>query len=220
MVQVEGKMVPFIIKSFAKVYKECGGTDKLILLHNKKILKKKMHDWLVEHFPIKNKYNLKKIYISHLLKSEKSVILVTPYLMPKRWLIGALHQAHLRGVNVEILVPRNTDHYFIDRVNYFFIYKLSKLGINFFVESQMNHAKLMVIDGHDAIVGSNNLDYLSFELNSEVGIFFKDVRALREISRIIKEWKKDAVYFDNKSYKMKWFDYILYPIISLFFRIL
>ena len=220
MVQVEGKLVYFITKSFARVYAECGGKDPLVLMHNKTKFKKKMHDWLVEHFPTKNKFKLKKIYKRHLAKAHENIILVTPYLMPKRWLVGALHQAVLRGVNVEILIPKNTDHYFVDRVNYFYMYKLSKLGVRFYVESQMNHAKLMIIDKKEAIVGSHNLDYLSFELNSEVGIFFKDVNALREILKITKEWQMEAVLFDNKVYKMKWFDYMLYPIISVFFKIL
>lgn len=220
MVQVEGKLVFFIIKSFAKVYAQCGGKDSSVLVYNKAFLKKKMHDWVIEHFPLKNKFRLKKIYQRHILKAQRNIVLVTPYLMPKRWLIGSLHQAHLRGVHVEILVPKKTDHYFIDRINYFYMYKLSKLGINFYVESQMNHAKLMVIDGEGAIVGSHNLDYLSFELNSEVGIFLKNKKAILEISRIVKKWRDQSTLFDYKIYKRNWFDYILYPFISFFYRIL
>lgn len=220
MVQMEGKLVFYIIKSFAKVYAQCGGKDSSVLIHNKTIFKKKMHDWIIEHFPIKNKFRLKKIYQRHILKAQKNITLVTPYFMPKRWLIGSLHLAHLRGVHVEILVPKYTDHYFIDRINYFYMHKLSKLGINFYVESQMNHAKLMLIDGEGAIVGSHNLDYLSFELNSEVGIFLKNKKAILSISRIVKKWRESSVLFDYNVHKMNWFDYILYPIISFFYRIL
>ena len=61
MVKVEGKLVSLITKTFAKVYAQCGGTDPLVLIHNKKVFKKKMHDWLVENFPIKNKFGLKKV---------------------------------------------------------------------------------------------------------------------------------------------------------------
>ena len=220
MVQVEGKLVSFIMKSFSKVYAQCGGKDIVVLSHNKAIFKKKMNDWLIEHFPVKNKFILKKIYIKRILKARKNIMLVTPYLVPKRWFIGALHQAHLRGVNIDILVPKNTDHYFIDRINYFFIKKLSKLGVNFYIEKQMNHAKIMVIDDADAIVGSNNLDFLSFEFNSEVGIFFQNTKAIHSILHIIKKWKNDAIIYNSKNYKREWFDFILYPIISLFYKIL
>jgi cardiolipin synthase len=220
VVRVRGKLVSSIIKSFAKVYVECGGKDPLIIIENRKILKDKINDWLVEHFPVKNKFYLKRIYKNNLLKAEKNIILVTPYFMPRRWMIGALHQAVLRGVRVEVLVPRVTDHYFIDRVNYFFMYKLSKLGVNIYLESKMNHAKVMLIDSKEGIVGSPNIDYLSFELNSEVGIFFKDIKAITKLVKIVEEWKKDTILFDLKTQKPHFIDYILSPIISIFNRIL
>lgn len=221
MVQIDGELVSFITKSFAKTYTECGGKDPALLVHNKiKILKDTVQDWLVEHSPIKNKYNLKKIYKKHLSSAQKSVVLVTPYFMPKRWLIAALHQANMRGVNVEILVPQNTDSYFIDRVNHFFMHKLSQLGVNFYLEQHMNHAKIMIIDDKEAIIGSNNLDYLSFEMNSEVGIFFNNPHAIHRISKIISEWKKDTILFETKTYNMRWYDYILYILIRVFYKII
>ncbi len=238
VVQIKGgKLISSITKSFAKVYHECGGLDqkildRMVISRNKIILRAngqyvmkekirdKMRDWLVDHSPVKNKFRLKKLYTKHLLDARKEIILVTPYFMPKRWLIGLLHQANLRGVKVEVLVPEKTDYYFIDRVNYFYMSKLSKLGIDIYLESKMNHAKIMTIDSKEAVVGSNNLDYLSFELNSEVGIFFNDQDAIQRISKIIESWKKDSVLFDATIQKMKWFDYILAPIINLFLRIL
>jgi len=116
-------------------------------------------------------------------------------------------------------VPKNTDFFLTDRVNYFYMFKLSKLGINFYLESHMNHAKATIIDGREGIVGSNNLDFLSFEMNSEVGIFFKDSNAVRRLSDIVKEWKRGAVLFDPRYHKPKVFDYILSPIISIFTKI-
>jgi len=205
--------------AFAKVYEEGGGKDKIVLAKNEPIVLDKTRTWLVEHFPIKKKFNLKKIYKKHLREAEKEIILVTPYFMPKRWLSGALHQAVLRGVRVDILVPKNTDFFLTDRVNYFYMFKLSKLGINFYLESHMNHAKTTIIDGKEGIVGSNNLDFLSFELNSEVGIFFKDASAVRRLSDIVKEWKRGAVLFDFRHHKPKVLDYILSPFISIFTKI-
>jgi len=222
VVEIRGRLLPPITRSFAKVYKECGGKDvKLIsIISDEKILKDKMRTWVIEHFPVSNKFNLKNIYKENLSKAEVNITLATPYFMPRRWLIGLLHQAVLRGVTVDVLVPKSTDYYLIDRVNYFFIYKLSKLGVNFYFKNNMNHAKLMIIDAREAIVGSNNLDYLSFELNSEVGIFFKDINVIRKLTKIVEEWKKDSTLFDHKIEKPKLFDYILSPVISIFNRIL
>ncbi len=68
----------------------------------------------------------------------------------------------------------------------------------------------------EAIVGSQNLDFFSFDFNSEVGVFFKDLKVVGKLSEIAGDWKKNAVLFDRKNQKPKWFDYILSPAINLF----
>ena len=220
VIGVKGKiLLRHIVRSFAKVYADCGGKDILILQKDKKIIFRKMNSWLVEHFPISRKFSLKKLYRDHLGQAQKNIILITPYFMPKRWLIGLLHQAVLRGVKVEVLVPKDTDYLIIDRVNYFFMFKLAKLGVNFYVEPEMNHAKVMIIDLKEGLVGSNNLDFLSFEFNSEVGVFLKDLNAVRKLSEIAEEWKKEATFFDFRTYKPKFWDYVFSPFIRLFFLV-
>lgn len=219
VVEIKGKLVLSIIRSFAKVYAESGGKDPAVLAQNKRVILDKTRTWLIEHFPFRKNLSLKKIYKKHLRKAEKNIILVTPYFMPKHWFIGVLHQAVLRGVRVEILVPKTTDIFIIDRVNYFYMFKLSKLGINFYLEPKMNHAKVMILDSKEGIVGSQNLDFLSFELNNEIGVFLKDLNAVKKLSLIVENWKKGAILFDFRAYKPKLLDYILSPIIGLFAKV-
>lgn len=223
MVRIKGNLVRKVVISFLKSYKNAGGKNPILLGKNQKNKKTRMDTLIVDHSPIKKKFYLKTIYKKYLNIAQDSIILVTPYFMPRRWISARLHQAVLRGVNVEVLVPQHTDNGFInDRVNYFYIYKLSKLGIKFYMEKNMNHAKVIIIDNKEAMIGSQNLDFVSFDFNSEVGVFFKDKDVVLKISEIANEWKKDAMLFDYKNYKPKWFDYILSPIInisSLFYRI-
>lgn len=162
------------MKSFAKSYTEAGGKDPLIVDTKNKISLEKVNAWVVEHSPFRNIFNLRRIYQKHLNSAQKRIILVTPYFTPKRWLRALLHQAVLRGVTVEVLVPAHTDHAIINRINYFYMHHLAQLGIKFYLESQMNHAKVMIIDTDEGLVGSQNLDVLSFEFNSEIGVFFQD----------------------------------------------
>ena len=222
IIKVKGKIIPLVIRSFAKSYAKCGGKDVFILkyIKNNQIISKQVHFWLVEHFPVLKKNSLKKIYKTNINKAEKSIILVTPYFTPKIWLIAILHQAVLRGVQVEILIPKTTDHSFIDRVNYFFMFKLSKLGIKFYLEKDMNHAKAMIIDSKEGMVGSHNLDFLSFDYNSEVSVFFNDIHAVQKLINIYETWKKDSILFSQITYKPGWLDYFLSPIFSIFSRII
>ncbi len=217
--QIRGTMVDSILRSFAKVYAECGGRDTHILIHQKKIILDQTRNWLVEHFPEHRSATLKRIYKQALHRAEKNVILVTPYLWPRRWFVRALHQAVLRGVRVEVLVPKVSNHLLGDTVGYFFMHKLALFGVNFYLEPKMNHAKGMLIDGREGLVGSNNLDFFSFELNSEVGVFLKDPPIVRELATIIEKWKNKSVLFDPHTYKPKLLDYILSPIVYLFSRI-
>ncbi len=214
-VRMRGRLVSKVVMSFAKAYINAGGKDPLLLGRNVRT-DSRLNAQVVEHNPVGKKFHFKKIYLKYLKESEKSITLITPYFLPKRWLGGALHQAVLRGVDVEILMPKNADHFAYNRVNYFYIYRFSKLGIKFYMQNQMNHGKAMIIDGREAMIGSQNLDFFSFDFNSEVGVVFKDSKAVAELSAIAEEWKKGAVLFDPEIQKPKWFDYILSPIISLF----
>jgi len=220
VVRINGEFVRQLVKSFAKSYKHAQGKDPVFLQQSKKIVLQKVNAWLIEHSPVRKNFHLKKAYQKHLTAAQKSIVLVTPYFMSKRWLALLLHQAVLRGVNVEVLVPRHTDSFLIDRVNYFYMYRLSKLGIHFYLEPQMNHAKVMIVDGLEGMVGSQNLDFLSFELNSEIGVFFNDVEAVHSLIQITEGWKHQSVLFDRHMYKPAWYDYLLSPFINIFSKII
>ena len=222
VVKLRGKIVTYVLSSFAKAYAKCGGRDIAILHYkkNKKIITTEIHSWLIEHSPMWGKNSFRKMYQKKINRVEKSILLVTPYFMPRRWLIALLHQAVLRGVRVEVLVPERTDYYLIDRVNRVFIYKLSKLGVNIYLEKEMNHAKMMIIDEYEGMVGSQNLDYMSFNLNSEIGVFFNNQKTVKKLIDIYEGWKKDAVLFNLKNQKPHFIDYILSPIMSISNRIL
>ncbi len=219
VVRVNGKLIKYIARSFAKIYSFCGGKDPLIIRLRKNKKENRAKTWFVEHSPGKG-LRLKKIYKEHISTAEKSVSLVTPYFMPKRWLSAVLHQAVLRGVRVEVLVPIKTDYYIIDRVNFFYMYRLAKLGVNFYLLADMNHAKAIIIDEEEAMIGSQNLDFLSFDWNAEAGIFLKESQTVNKLSSILRDWKSRASLFDYKNYKPKFIDYILSPFISFFSRIL
>lgn len=218
VVKIQGSLVSSIIRSFVKSYIDAGGKDLSIinLIKNKRvIIWTNITSWIIDHSPVKNLYNLKRLYKNHIDNAQNHIILVAPYFMPKYWLQVSIHQALLRGVSIEILVPRKTDHFIIDRVNYFYINKLTLLGVKFYLESKMNHAKVMIIDADEGLVGSNNLDFLSFDLNSETGVFFKDKEVVTKLKEITENWKKDSVLFSNTTYKPKWFDHILSSLIRL-----
>jgi len=216
-VRFTGVMVKSVIRSFAKSYEMCGGKDVEVLIYNnKKNIFRKTKLWFLEHQQLGKKKLLKKHYQNRIKNAKEKIIIVTPYFIPRRWLIGVLHQAILRGVRAEIILPLCTDHWIFNRVNYFYISKFHRIGINFYLQREMNHAKAMIIDNAEGMVGSQNIDPLSFDHNLEAGIFFRDKKMVDDLGKIISDWKQNCVIFEPSMYKKIWFDYFLAPAMRIF----
>mgnify|MGYP002366415100 CR=1 FL=1 len=72
----------------------------------------------------------------------------------------------------------------------------------------------MIIDEDRGMVGSQNLDFLSFDFNAEIGVFFYDKETVAELRKIADNWEKNSKIFDHTTYKPGWIDYILSPVIK------
>lgn len=209
-IKVEGKVIKYMIRSFAKIYRECGGKDKFVLKHDKDLEISKGKVWFMEHLPQKNSFRLNKYYKDKIDLAREKILIVTPYFMPNHWIIKAIKKASKRGIKVEIIMPRHATNPKIANVaNYFYMQKLHGHGIKFFLTKEMLHSKMMLIDGKEGILGSQNIDILSFDLNIESGIFFTDPRIIKELYDISEEWKKDSVSYSPKMRETHLFDYFL-----------
>ena len=215
-----GRTVKSILRSFAYTYEMAGGKDKKILKYRERKFSSKLKFWLIEHWPNKNIYTLKSHYVEKITRAEKSIQITTPYFTPPRWLISLLDDAIRRGVKVEILIPKKVDWEIMNLLNYRYMRNLFPLGISFYLGNKMNHAKLLVIDGKEGLIGSQNIDLLSFQLNSEVGIFFQEKKLLQELSEVITHWKRNSIKFKPGRYKMRAIDWAILALMKVLHPIL
>jgi cardiolipin synthase len=217
-VRVSGKVVEHVLHSFARVYHECGGKDPALTGSLQPRLLKKARLWFIEHGIGRKRTMLRKHYEKHIDGAERSIVLVTPYLLPHRWLISCLHRALTRGVEVTIITPSKTDYRMLDRINYYYIALFNKLGAVCLLSREMNHAKVMLIDERLGTIGSQNLDALSFEWNIEAGVFFDNARMIRDLLSIIKKWKQHSILFAATTHPPHWYDLTLALFLRLFQR--
>ncbi len=188
-IRIEGLIVRALLKSFIKSYKISGGKDNLT--YQKLRMHRKIR--ILDHLPtISNSRRLKKYYLQHINSAEKTILIATPYFVPHFWLIKALKRAARRGVRIEIILPAKTDHKIISWLNHLFVYLVRERGIYFYFSSKMIHAKALLIDDQEGLVGSNNIDATSFEFNSESGLVFKRKDMLKDLKKIFEEWKSQA----------------------------
>ncbi len=196
LIRVEGKIVHSLIRSFAKIYKACEGNSRYLLKYRKKAPFGRTRIWFLEHFPGMHRMRLKDYYMEALLEAQKEVIIVTPYFLPHRWLKKILRETHQRGIMIKVFVPQRTDISLITKANYTYMRLMGQDGIEFYTLPIMNHAKLLLIDENRALVGSQNIDALSFDYNAEAGLYFDDPIMIRDLKTIIEKWQKTSTLFN------------------------
>lgn len=219
-IRLSGRIVKPILKSFAYSYKLAGGKREEILAYSRKKLSQKLKAWVTDNFSSTTKqYYLNSYYRQKLAEASHLVQIVTPYLLPPRWLLAALDQACQRGVKVEIIIPGDTDIKSLNKINYLNACRLSAIGVDFYILPKMNHAKLMLIDGQEGVIGSQNMDLLSFNLNIEAGVFFRQKDLISDLSNIIERWKRSAAPSSFRQKKVRWHNRVLILFFKLFYPI-
>jgi len=216
-VRLTGVIVCHFLKTFAKVYEICGGQDENILKwvkHRKKFPRLKV--WLLEHWPIKGKSVLRRYYKNRISSAKRNILIVTPYFAPHRWLEKLLIKAVKRGARVEIILPFKTDAWLANMPNYVFADLLSQEGVRFFFTKEMIHAKVLLIDDREGMVGSNNIDAQSFNYNVETSVVFRRKDIVGDLRRIIENWKKIAQPADFTKQRERWY----YPLVVFVAKLL
>ncbi len=113
-------------------------------------------------------HSLEKILMALIHAARKRITLLTPYFMPTESIVLSLEAASRRGVRVEILVPRKSDHWLVDAASKSWYWDLLQGGIKIWETTEsFIHAKQVTIDGSVALIGSANMDERSFRLNFE-----------------------------------------------------
>lgn len=220
-IKLQGKIVRPLLKSFAYAYEMVGGKKDSILQYSRQPLVQKIKSWITDNLATSSKiYNLNVYYQKQIREAKSSIKIVTPYLLPPRWLLALLDDACRRGVKVEILIPNDTDVKPLNKVNYLNACRMSAYGVKFYLTPTMNHAKIMLIDGKEGVIGSQNMDILSFNWNIEAGVFFRQKDLVNDLDHIINNWKKEAIAFAAHGQRIKWSDKILIFILKIFYPIL
>ena len=131
---------------------------------------------------------LHAFFLGALATARRRVWIETPYLIPDEPLESALRVAELRGVEVEVIVPKHGDSTIVNMASHTYCDSLNKAGIRVFEYGPpMLHAKTMVIDDTVAVIGTANLDNRSFRLNFEVAAAFYDAGVVKRLAKRFEE---------------------------------
>jgi cardiolipin synthase A/B len=125
------------------------------------------------------------LIVKGIFLARRRVIITSPYFIPNEAMLLALRLAALRGVQVDVAIPKRCDHRLVEAAGSFYCGYLMRHGVNVFrFRDGMLHAKTLTVDDQLAMFGSANYDIRSFDLNFELNLFVHAEEAVHEMRRL------------------------------------
>lgn len=211
------RIIKSILRSFIYTYQMCGGKDKALLKSYRPSLYKKIKRRFLENLPGHGLFHLVDYYQKKIISAQKSLKIVTPYFIPPKWLLALFDDAIRRGVEIEIIIPKKSDLPILDKINAYYIKRVINLGVKFYAFPKMIHAKMLIVDNEESLIGSQNVDLLSLGRNYEAGVFTRQKNVVKDLKKIFDKWKKRSKIYVYKDIKINLFNRLTISIFKLFF---
>jgi cardiolipin synthase len=158
------------------------------------------------------------VYLNLLNKSNKYVYITTPYLIIDYGMTKALTAAAKSGVDVRIITPYLADKWYVHAVTRSNYRVLIENGVKIYEYTPgFIHSKTLVSDDEYAVIGSINMDYRSFYLHFECGVWmYKSSSALEVKEDFLNTLKvcKEITMKDIK--EMKWYRRLIGTVLRIF----
>lgn len=118
--------------------------------------------------------------------ARQSIRILTPYFLPNDVLISALAIAAMRGIQVDVVVPAQSNHSAVDWARNAQVRPMLVAGCRIHLAPPpFDHSKLMVVDADWCLIGSANWDVRSFRLNFELDVEMRDAGLARQIDALM-----------------------------------
>lgn len=138
------------------------------------------------------------LIVSGCFTAQSRILAVTPYFVPEATLLMALTLAARRGIAVDVVIPRRSNHRMADIARHAALRELIAAGGRVWQTPRMIHAKAVLFDSELALVGSANLDERSLFLNYELMVAFYDPSVVRQFSDWIEAQQHKATRYQAR----------------------
>lgn len=158
------------------------------------------------------------VYLNSINRAKKYIYITTPYLIISNEMIKALTSAAKGGIDVRIITPHLSDKWYVHAV--------TKLNYEILVESGVKiyeylpgfiHSKNLIVDDEYGVIGTINLDYRSFYLHFECGVWMYRSASLMEMKKDFLETLKECKEIKMEDIEnMKWYELLIGSVLKLF----
>lgn len=144
-----------------------------------------VHAQVLPSGPVFDFSHTRKTVTTLVHNAKRRVTITTPFFVPDSSYINAFQSAALRGVEVNIIVPSDTDNPFTTLAQESFFEQLLLAGVRVHTfQPAFLHTKLITVDGEIGMVGSANMDIRSLDLNREVSMLIYDPGVVARLEAI------------------------------------
>ena len=139
-------------------------------------------------------FPIRAMYIEAIDRANDHVYLTHAYFVPDRAMRAGLIDAARRGVDVQVLVPHESNHVTADWLARRHFEELLRAGVKIFrYRHIMIHSKTATVDGVWSTVGSANIDRYSMLGNYEINLEVYSERFADQMERMFELDKTNAV---------------------------
>lgn len=124
---------------------------------------------------LRNRRSIEQAYLEMIEGARLEIFIANAYFLPGRRFRTALQEAVRRGVRVRVLLQGRREYAFVQHAMRALYPSLLTAGIELHEYGRAYlHAKVAVVDGVRATVGSSNIDPFSLLLSREANVFIHD----------------------------------------------
>ncbi|WP_455169104.1 cardiolipin synthase [Aegicerativicinus sediminis] len=113
--------------------------------------------------------NIMEAIFTSINTADEYVYITTPYFIPNEQIVTALQVASRSGVDVRLVIPKNSDSWVAKYATNSFLDRLLEANVKIYRYCKgFIHAKTIVVDDMFSTVGTSNMDNRSFNINFEI----------------------------------------------------
>jgi len=158
---------------------------------------------LVVRDNIRHRRDIEEAYLAAIGSAREEIIIANAYFFPGRPFRRALIDAAARGVRVALLLQGRVEYLLLHYASRALYGTLLEAGVEIYeYHKSFMHAKVAVIDGHWATVGSSNIDPFSLLLAREANVVVEDRRFAAGLQR---QLRADMEHGARMVAKTRWF---------------
>jgi cardiolipin synthase len=156
---------------------------------------------VIDSGPDRELKGIREMYFAAIIQARQRVWIASPYFVPDSGLRDALRLAGHLGVDVRLLGQYHPDKMIPQFAARYYWSEMLEAGVKIYQYTKgMMHAKVVLVDGKWASVGTANLDNRSLHLNFEVNCLIYSSQAVAELEEAFQRDLSTAIRLDREVY--------------------